>query len=45
MDKELRRQLEWMNENLMAIAQNQVALYCELQEIEGRMQEPEGKEE
>jgi len=33
MDEELKQQLEWMNQNLMTIAQNQSNLYCQLENI------------
>lgn len=43
MDKELKQQLEWMNENLNTIAMNQAMMYAELKKIEGKMErEPEG---
>lgn len=39
MDKELKQQLEWMNENLNTIAKNQALLYIELKELEHHLQE------
>ncbi len=33
MDADLKQQLEWMNQNLMSIAQNQALMYCQLKEM------------
>lgn len=38
MDAELKKQLEWINANLNTIAENQARLYCELLEIEKKME-------
>jgi hypothetical protein len=41
MDKELKQELEWLNENLQAAVKNQAMIYCELKEIEDKIkQEP-----
>jgi chaperonin cofactor prefoldin len=39
MNEELKNQLEWINENLNTLAQNQVMIYEELQKIEKKMQQ------
>ncbi|MFU0831674.1 MAG: hypothetical protein ACFWUC_13835 [Oscillospiraceae bacterium] len=39
MCEELKNQLEWINENLNTLAQNQVMIYEELQKIEKKMQQ------
>ena len=44
MDKELKQQLEFMNNNLNAIVTNQAMIYCELKEMEDRIAEQEEKE-
>lgn len=41
MDEELKKQLNWMNENLNTIAQNQAMIYAELREIERRLPKEE----
>jgi chaperonin cofactor prefoldin len=38
MDEDLRKQLDWMNENLNTIAKNQAEIYMELKEIEGKIE-------
>ncbi len=38
MDKELKQELEWMNENLKAIVDNQYVLCLELKKIEDALQ-------
>lgn len=44
MDKELKQQLEFMNNNLNAIVTNQAMIYCKLKDIEDRISEEEEKE-
>jgi hypothetical protein len=34
MDKELKQELEWINENLKAVVTNQDMLYCRIRDIE-----------
>ena len=41
LDEELKRQLEWMNANLIAAVKNQAILYAELEKIEERLRERE----
>lgn len=45
MDKELKQELDWMNENLNTIAKNQAILYAELKDIEKRIPKPEQPDE
>jgi len=44
LDKELKQQLEFMNNNLNAIVTNQAMIFCKLKDIEDRIPEPEEKE-
>jgi hypothetical protein len=34
MDKELKQELKWLNDNLQAAVKNQAMLYCKLEEME-----------
>ena len=34
MDKELKQELEWINENLKAMVVNQEMMYCRIRDIE-----------
>jgi hypothetical protein len=43
MDEDLRKQLDWMNENIQAVVKNQAEIYMELKEIERRLPEQEAK--
>ena len=44
MDKELKQQIEFMNNNLNAIVTNQAMIYCKLKDIEDRIPEQKEKE-
>ncbi|WP_312694468.1 hypothetical protein [Caproiciproducens sp.] len=44
MDKELKQQIEFMNNNLNAIVANQAMIFCKLKDIEDRILEEEEKE-
>ncbi|XOQ45354.1 MAG: hypothetical protein ACFWTN_13050 [Clostridium sp.] len=45
MNEELKNQLEWINENLNTLAQNQAMIYEELQKIENKMQQDKAQTE
>ena len=34
MDKELKQELKWLNDNLQAAVKNQAMLYCKLEKME-----------
>lgn len=41
MNEELKQELEWLNDNLQAVAKNQAMIYCKLEQIEDKIkQEP-----
>ena len=37
MDKELKQELEWINENLKLVVRNQTVLYCKMRKIEKKI--------
>ena len=41
MDKELKQELEWMNENLKLVVSNQTAMYQEITKIEKKQKKEE----
>ncbi len=41
MDKELKQELEWINENLKSVMSNQTAMYQEITKIEKKQKKEE----
>lgn len=39
MDQELKKELEWLNDNLKAVVENQTVIFCKLQEIEAEIKQ------
>ncbi|QNK40325.1 hypothetical protein [Caproicibacter fermentans] len=45
MDEDLKKQLEWLNQNLTAVVKNQAIIYSELKTIENRIPDPDKSRE